>query len=425
MPFGTHAWPRAIVHVDGDSFFVACEMAVNPTLKNKPVVTGQERGIASAMSIEAKKLGITRGMPIAKIRREYPQVIVVSSDYDTYSLFSHRMLAIVRRYTPTVEPYSIDECFADITGFRQTYHKSYEDIAHDIKNDLENELGLSFSLGLGTTKVIAKIASNWNKPSGFTAIDVKAIDTFLKSVAIGDVWGIGHNSTALLQKYNIKTAYEFSRQSEAWVQQRFAKPFYDLWCELRGVKRYEVDPAINDATPKSISRSRTFVPTTDYTAVASQLSKNIEHVCAKLRDHELWTSRIYFYLKNQDFRFSGFELKLRRPTHSPSELCTLVEPYLKKIFSPRTQYRTTGIVASHLTADQPKQMDLFGEQMRAEVSERVYGSVDALIKKYGPRTIFLGSSFDAMQRSAGRTSEFLPTDQAHKPFGIPFLGETT
>jgi len=108
-------YPRAILHVDGDAFFASCEVARNPALKGKPVVTGQERGIASALTYEAKALGVVRGMSIREIRKRYPSVVVLPSDYATYSLYSRRMYSIVRRYSPCVDEYSIDECFADLT----------------------------------------------------------------------------------------------------------------------------------------------------------------------------------------------------------------------------------------------------------------------------------------------------------------------
>ena len=109
QPLTLRSFARAIVHIDADAFFASCEQAVNPTLKGKPVVTGKERGIASAVSYEAN--GVKRGMTIREIKQLCPDAIHLPSDYETYSLFS-RMFAIVRRYTPDVEEYSIDECFA-------------------------------------------------------------------------------------------------------------------------------------------------------------------------------------------------------------------------------------------------------------------------------------------------------------------------
>src|SRR5215468_2815392 len=147
-PLALQDFPRAILHIDGDAFFASCEQARRPKLQGQPVVTGKERGIAASMSYEAKARGVTRGMRIAEIRKICPDAVLLPSDYETYSLLSKRFYAIVRRFTSDVEEYSIDELFADITGYRRAYRASYEQIAARIKQDLDRELGFTFSVGL-------------------------------------------------------------------------------------------------------------------------------------------------------------------------------------------------------------------------------------------------------------------------------------
>src|ERR1700743_1359130 len=105
-----------ILHIDGDAFFAACEVSRNPWLRGKPVVTGQERGIVSAATYEAKRLGIHRAMPIFRVKREFPQVIILPGDYELYGMYATRLYAIARRYARVVEEYGIDECFADLSG---------------------------------------------------------------------------------------------------------------------------------------------------------------------------------------------------------------------------------------------------------------------------------------------------------------------
>ena len=158
--------------MDGDAFFVGVEMAKNPKLKNKPVVTGEERGIVSALSYEAKALGIVRGMPIFKVKKDFPQVIVVPGDYKSYARYSSLMFDIVRRYADDVEEYSIDECFADLTGLDKPLKMSYKEIAERIKKEINEELDLSVSIGIAPTKVLAKVASKWVKPNGLTIIEI-------------------------------------------------------------------------------------------------------------------------------------------------------------------------------------------------------------------------------------------------------------
>src|SRR6266702_5290684 len=128
-PLSIHGFTRAIVHIDGDAFFASCEQARDPKLQGKPVITGKERGIVASMSYEAKARGVTRGMRLFEVRRVCPEAAILPSDYETYSLLSVRLFAIVRRYTPEVEESSIDECFADLTGLRRPLRLSYRQMA--------------------------------------------------------------------------------------------------------------------------------------------------------------------------------------------------------------------------------------------------------------------------------------------------------
>ena len=186
----TLSWPKAIVHIDADAFFASCEQARDPKLKGKVVITGKERGIASAVSYEGKALGIKRGMRIPEIKRLCPEAVHLPSDYETYSLYSARMFSTVRDYTNVVEEYSMDECFAELTGLRRPRRMSYPVMAAHIQHDLEVKLGMTFSIGLAPTKVVAKIASKWQKPSGLTVISGRELPDYLRQLPVGEVWGI-------------------------------------------------------------------------------------------------------------------------------------------------------------------------------------------------------------------------------------------
>ncbi len=119
QPLTISSWPRAIMHVDADAFFASCEQAVHPELKGRPVITGKERGIVAAASYEAKAKGVSRGVRLADVKKICPDAVILPSDYETYSLFSVRMFEILRRFSPDVEEYSIDEAFVDLTGLRR------------------------------------------------------------------------------------------------------------------------------------------------------------------------------------------------------------------------------------------------------------------------------------------------------------------
>ena len=430
--FTLHSFPRAIIHVDGDSFFVSCEIAKNPALRGKPVVTGSERGIASAMSYEAKARGITRAMKVSEMKRICPEIIILPSDYETYCLYSKRMYDIVRRYTPQVEEYSIDECFADITGLRRSHHSSYEEIAKSIKHDLETELGITFSLGLGPTKVLAKVGSKWKKPAGLTVIPARDAHLFLEKLSAGDIWGIGPQTSAFLAKHGIHTALDFATRPFEWVQRNLTKPHHEMWHELRGTAVMELTLG-EKHDYQSISKTKTFTPPSkDKEFVFSQLSKNIENACIKARRHSLATREVSFFLKTQDFRYSGRTIALSRATALPQEILALVRELFDVVYRPNTLYRATGVVLSKLGENTNSQMDLFGAAMKAETVSEIYKAIDTLSEKYGKHTVFLGSSLTALTRPSHHTARGIKSQRSENIFKgetkrqrlrIPMLGE--
>lgn len=426
------SFPRAIVHIDGDSFFAACEVAKNPSLRGKPVITGKERGIVSACTYEAKALGVKRGVSLSEAMKICPDAIVLPSDYETYSLFSERMYEIVRRYTPDVEEYSIDECFADLTGMRRVNKMNYRDMAHAIKEELCTELGITFSVGLSCTKVLAKVGSKWKKPNGFTAIPLKDAKKFLSALPVENVWGIGPNTAAFLQKFGIRTAGDFTRKSDAWVRANLSKPFYEIWQELSGEVAYELTTE-KKTTYQSISKTKTFTPPSrDAGFIFSQLSKNVENACIKARRWGLASPEIFFFLKSQDFRYHGCEVKLPHPTSVPQDILREVKKFFSKIYQRGVLYRATGITLTKLRAGDSVQLDLFGKVEESEGLKLVFESVDQISERYGKHAVFLGSSFDAMRFGAhlgsrgdtpARTRELFKGETARRRLAIPMLGE--
>ncbi|MBP6860657.1 MAG: DNA polymerase IV [Candidatus Pacebacteria bacterium] len=424
-------YPRAILHIDGDSFFASCEMAVNPLLKGKPVVTGSERGIASSMSYEAKRQGVSRGMTIPEIRKACPDAIILPSDYETYSLFSKRMFEIVRRYTPQVEEYSIDECYADLTGLRRRFHKSYEAIAEEIRLTLERELGMTFSAGLAPTKSLAKIGSKLKKPSGITYIRGTEIEHIMKSVALGRVCGIGPQTLAYLSRFNMKTVWDFAGKREEWIREHMAKPHIEIWRELNGEP---VDEIVTEEKHdyQSISKTKTFTPPSrDREFVFSQLSRNIENACIKLRRHSLSARSFSFFIKDQSFHYRGFEVEMSSATSVPQEVIRLSREPFMRVWKPG-QYRATGITFTHLTGDRNFQPDLFGASVEAKKLTEVFKQVDVVEAKFGKHTVFLGSSMKAMQARQHESDRGAPAFRKQNLFkgetkrqrlNIPMLGE--
>ena len=434
------SFPRAILHVDGDSFFASCEIARNPKLRGKPIITGRERGIVSAMTYGVKARGVKRGMILSEARKICPDAVILPSDYETYSLFSERMYEIVRRYTPTVEEYSIDECFADLTGLRRTLRMGYQEMAAAIKGDLQRELGITFSLGLSATKVLAKLGSKWKKPDGLTAIPLRDARAYLAKTKTESVWGIGHNTAAYLQKFGIETALQFADRDEAWVRKMVSKPYFELWKELNGEVVLELTTE-HKSTYRSIQKTKTFTPPSkDRDFVFSQLSKNVENACIKARRWNLATTEIVFFLKTQDFHYHACEVKLSNATNVPQDIMRAVSEYFAKTYRTNVLYRTTGVTLLKLRDAASAQLDLFGAATKTEGLQYVFKSVDELCERYGKHAVFLGSSFHAMTPQDSK----LPTGQAHlrnepptrhrnlfkgensrRRLGLPMLGEVS
>lgn len=434
QPLSLKTYPRAIIHIDGDSFFTSCEQSLHPELRGKPIITGKERGIASAVSIEAKKMGIKRGMSIREIKRLVPEIIHIPSDYETYSLFSKRMFAIVRRYTEIVEEYSIDECFAEITGLRRPLNMSYSKIIENIKKDLDMELGMTFSIGLGPSKVVAKIASKWNKPSGITEIPANKLSIFLSKVSIEKVWGIGEQTTNYLNQFGIKTALDFVNKNEEWVKNKMTKPHVEIWNELRGTSILNIETE-ERTDYQSISKTKTFTPPqSDRNYILSQLSKNLENACIKARRHGLASKKIFFMLRTQDYKHYGMEIKLSQATAVPNEIIHFIDLHLNEIYIPGELYRLTGIVLSDLSSDYIRQNDLFGSSKKFLKSKSIFKQIDELSKKYGKHVVFIGTSHKAMlskqhknERSdiSSRKKDLFKGENFRQRINIPMLGDVS
>ncbi|HLL60415.1 MAG TPA: hypothetical protein VK338_01750, partial [Candidatus Nitrosocosmicus sp.] len=163
-----HSWPGAILHLDGDGFFASCFESIYPEIKGKPIIVGKERGMVIACSYAAKKYGIKRCISIDQAMKLCPQCIAFDSDFKLYNLISQRMFSVLRQFTPVVEEYSIDEAFADLKGLRRPLGMTYKEMGKKVKVQIENEIGISVSIGISATKSLAKLASNFRKPSGLT-----------------------------------------------------------------------------------------------------------------------------------------------------------------------------------------------------------------------------------------------------------------
>lgn len=387
QPLTIHSWPRAILHLDADAFFTSCEQAAHSELRGKPVIAGKERGIVAAASYEAKARGVKTGMSLLDVRKVCPEAIIVPSDYETYSLYSLRMFEILRRFSPDVEEYSIDEAFVDLTGLRRSFHGPYVMIAKRMQETIETELGITVSVGVSISKVLAKIGSKHNKPHGLTIIPGRDIHLYLQKLLIEKIWGIGPNTAAFLRKFGIVTALQFARKDEKFIQKHLSKPYQEIWNELNGRSVYPVVTE-SKSSYQSISKTKTFTPpSNNETFVFAQLSKNLENACIKARRYKLAATRLIICLRKQDYTGTGVEIKLSCPTAYPTDLLGPLREGFNHVYQGNAFYRQTGIVLAGLVSEKGIQYTLFDDPARIEKMAKVYNAVDELSKKFGKHTI--------------------------------------
>ncbi len=400
---------KVILHFDGDSFFASVEQVMDYRLKGKPVVTGGERGAITSASYEAKRLGISRGVTLRDAKKICPDLAIVPGNYLWYSVFAERMYTIVREFTSIVEEYSIDECFADITGLDVVMKMSYEDIARVIKSKLETSLGVTFGVGMGPSKVLAKVASKHRKPAGFTVITSQNREDFLRELPLGKVWGIGPASSIAFSKMGVFTALQLAETTDAWIDHhRVSLPYREIRAELQGMSVKEL--SLEYEIPHSIIVSRTFrPPSSDREVLISQLSKHIESACAKARRYGVCAREMRFYLKTQEFAYKGYECSLPLPTASPIDIIRMVKKFINRIYVPGVLYRATGICLRGFVPESHLSSDLFGESVGVEKRSHVHKVIDMLSRKFGDHTVFLGSSMKALGdqkiRERGKTLE--------------------
>ncbi len=382
------------LHADGDSFFVACELTRRPDLKGKPVVVGEDRGIAVAMSPEAKKLGVTRGMPTFRIKKLFPEVVILPHHFDLYLEISGRMRQILSSYAREVEEYSIDECFARVRPSEIKYFGGEKNFLKELKEEIEKTLGVTYSLGLARTKVLAKQASKLEKPGGMVALlsredEMKA----LKATPIGEIWGIGRRTVPKLTALGVGTAYDLVRYPEGEMAKKFSRPVLDLKKELSGEEIFEVRSNVDPRSQKSIQATATFRPASANPSVIwRELARNAEEACGHAREVRLASNKISFFVKSSEFKYRYGEAKLLFFSSDPGAVLNAIEPEFPKLLRKRERIRSTGVILQNLLREEKAPLDLFGRQMEALKRTRVEETADKIRKKFGKGSIGRASS---------------------------------
>ncbi len=422
------SYPAAIVHLDCDAFFTSCESARDPKLKNLPIATGRERGIVSCPSYEAKALGVGRGMRLTEAKKICPELVILASDYELYSIYSGRIFSIIRRFTPDVEEYSIDEAFCDLTGLRRLYRASYPSIARKIKETISRELGITVSAGISISKILAKLASKANKPDGFTSVPGYRLHEFLKDMPLEKVCGFGPNSVALLNKNGVRTVLDYVERPREFARKVLGKTGEELWLELRGIPVYKI---VTVAKEKylTISKTKTFSPPSgNKDFVKGQLLRNMESAFIKLRRHALAARGLTVYLRRADFSHSAAQGRLTRQSSSTLDFTALAVRIFEEIFENGVNYRSSGVILSEILDEGVDSHDLFEDPVKVEDLKNISIAVDKVNLCHGKHTLHIASSnivkgnpSHPRNRTSWRKESLLEGESFRQRLNIPLL----
>jgi DNA polymerase-4 len=244
---------RKIVHIDMDCFYAAIEERENPALVGKPlgVGGGSRRGVLTTANYEARKYGCRSAMPVFKALELCPQLILVPVRFDLYRAVSAQIRAIFGRFTDRIEPLSLDEAYLDLSHL----NSSGASLAREIRTQIREETGLAASAGIGPNKLIAKIASDWNKPDGQHEVTPEGVQDFMQGLPVRRIWGVGGKMAAKLEGMGIRTCGELQQFDKIGMARRFGKWGLELWELCRGIDHREVE---TERVRKSVSTENTF-----------------------------------------------------------------------------------------------------------------------------------------------------------------------
>ena len=403
---------RTYFHVDMDAFFVSVEELFDPSLKGKPVVVGgrpNERGVVSAASYAARKFGVHSAMPLRTAYKLCPQATFVDGHPERYREYSHKVYEVLEAFSPLVEMASIDEAYMDMTGTERLHGPPIE-AAHRLHQRMKTETALNCSIGIATSRLVAKISSDQAKPNGVLWVIPGQEARFLAPLEVRKVPGVGKVTEKNLHTLGIRKIGDLATLEETFLQQKFGKWGLALAGKARGLDAggwFDTDIGENDG-PKSISHEHTFSEdTADLTQIESTLARLSEMVGRRLREHRLHARTIQLKLRYSDFSTITRAHSLGRATQLDTELFEEVRKLFRDNWKPGATVRLVGVHASSFT-DVSEQMDLLSEDQHHKW-EQALAAADRLRDRFGESAVSLAASMRGKFRE--RTHE--------NPAGLP------
>jgi DNA polymerase IV len=386
------AFPRIIFHVDMDAFFVSVEELFDPSLKGKAVVVGgqrDERGVVSAASYEARKFGVHSAMPLRTAAKLCPHAIFVDGHSDRYRDCSEKVHQVLGAFSPQVEMASIDEAYLDMTGTERLHGHPLK-AAHILHQRMKADTGLNCSVGIGTSRLIAKVSSARAKPNGVLYIVPGEEANFLAPLDVREIPGVGKVMESHLHALGIHKVGDLARLEESELSERFGKWGLALAGKARGEDAGGwFDSEVGaDADAKSISHEHTY---NEDTADASQLEATLMRLCEmvgrRLRESRFYARTIQLKLRYKDFTTLTRAHTLASPTQLDTEIFEEVRSLFRKNWKKGVPVRLLGVQASSF-ASQPDQINLL-DGNRQQRWKDALAAADRLRDKFGESSVGL------------------------------------
>ena len=407
---------RLVCHVDMDAFFVSVEELFNPSLKGKPVVVGghaNQRGVVAAASYTARRFGVHSAMPLRTAARLCPNAIFVQGEPGRYREISKKIYAVLNQFTPQVEMASIDEAYLDLTGTERLWGPPLR-AAHKLHETVSNETGLNCSLGLATSRLVAKVSSDQAKPNGVLYILPGQEAAFLAPLDIRKIPGVGKKTEASLHKLGIRKVGDLARLDEHFLASHFGRWGLALAGKSKGQDSGGwFDAEIGaDENPKSISHENTFnTDVCDRDKLESALLKLSEMVARRLREHRLYARTIQLKLRYEYFSTITRACSLDHATQMDREVAGAVLQLFRKAWDGKAPIRLLGVHAGSLDTTEG-QMSLMDEP-EAERLRRAFRSVDHIRNRFGAASVSLAKSLHTGIRERVHENPFdLPGKEA-------------
>lgn len=387
--------PRAILHIDMDAFFASVEQRDNPALRGKPVLVGGDgpRGVVAAASYEARAFGCHSAQPTAIAKRLCPQAVIVSGRHADYKAVSRQVFDILQRFSPLIQPISIDEAFLDVTGSTKLFGPP-DDIARQIRELVRQETELTCSVGVAPNKFLAKLASDMDKPDGLTVIDPQRIQQTLDPLPVTKLWGVGPSAERSLARLGVRTIRDLRSIPLETLRARMGEHGEHLHALARGI---DDRPVRIDREAKSISHEHTFpADLGNPDEVRALIARQAQDVASRLRKHKRFARSVTIKVRFGDFETITRSTTLDRQTDETRAIHDAARALFDTWAQSFRPVRLIGVGVSQLT-DAPAAPGLFDEQDSTK-SRAVDRLSDTIADKFGKDAITRASSLHAKPR---------------------------